>query len=192
LEYERNDRLTQYVVNIYNQGKKYVSEMVFPNDERGFYQALKGWGEAEICNIFYETLGDFDKSAPFFTVDYKLNSINADYFVRMLTPEDKQKLMSNQDIFEELDNTDIMDAFDDFVQENYPQIYSSLDFDMLYDMGYRTEYHMLGADWNQLVKELQQYASQQVNENRSVKLSESDLKEMTDKILNEILNKGKK
>lgn len=192
LEYERNDRLTQYVVNIYNQGKKYVSEMVFPNDERGFYQALKGWGEAEICKIFYETLGDFDTSTPFFTVDYKLNSIDVDDFIRMLTPEDRQKLMSNQDIFEELDNTDIMDAFDEFVQGNYPQIYRSLDFDMLYDMGYRTEYDMLGADWNQLVKELQQYASQQVNENRSVKLSESDLKEMTNKILNEILNKSKK
>lgn len=191
LEYDRNERLRQYIVNIYNQGKKYASEMVFPNDERGFYQALKGWGEAEICKIFYETLGDFDTSTPFFTVNYKLNSIDADDFLRMLTPEDKQKLMSNPEIFEELDSTDISDAFDEFVQGNYPQIYRSLDFDMLYDMGYRSEYDMLEADWNKLVKKLQQYASQQVNENSCVKLSERDIKHMTNKILNEILNNSK-
>ena len=190
LEYDRNERLTRYILNAYNQGKKYVSEMVFPNDENGVFQALKGWGEAEICKILYETLGDFDTSTPFFTVDYKLNSIDAYDFVRMLTPEDKQKMM-NQDIFEELDNTDIMDAFDSFVQANYPQLYNSLDFDMLYDMGYRTEYDMLGADWNQLVKELQQYASQQVNEG-VVNLSENDLRSMTNKILNEVLKNKKK
>lgn len=188
LEYGGNDRLAQYVLAAYNQGKKYASDMIFQNDENGFYQALKGFGEAEICKIFYETLGDFDQSAPFFTVDYKLNSINTDEFIRMLTPEDKQKLM-RPEIFEELDNTDIMDAFDTFVSKNYPQIYRDLDFDWLYDMGYRTEYDMLNADWNQLVKELQQYAQQQqqVNERRTVKLSENDLRGMTNKILKEIL-----
>lgn len=192
LEYDRNERLTQYVINTYNQGKEYASEMVFPNDERGFYQALKGWGEIEICKVFYETLGDFDTSTPFFTVDYKLNSIDADDFIRMLTPEDKQKLMSNQEIFEELDNTDIMDAFDSFVQGNYPQLYNSLDFDVLYDMGYRTEYDMLRADWNQLVKELQQACQQQNQMNETIKLTEGDLKAITNKILSEIRKKGKK
>ena len=188
LEYGGNDRLAQYVLAAYNQGKRYASDMIFQNDENGFYQALKGWGEAEICKVFYETLGDFDRSAPFFTVDYKLNSVNTDEFIRMLTPEDKQKLM-RPEIFEELDNTDIMDAFDTFVNKNYPQIYRDLDFDWLYDMGYRTEYSILNADWNELVKELQQYAQQQqqVNEGRTVKLNENDLRGMTNKILKEIL-----
>ena len=191
LEYDRNERLTQYVINIYNQGKEYVSEMVFPNNERGFYQALKGWGEAEICKIFYETLGNFDTSAPFFSVSYKLYSIDTDDFLEMLTPEDKQKLMANQEIFEELDNSGIMDAFDEFVRGNYPQIYRSLDFDMLYDMGYRTEYDMLEADWNQLVKELIQYSQQQNQMNEAIKLTEGDLRNMTDAVLKELRKRKK-
>ena len=193
LEYGRNDRLAQYVLAAYNQGKRYASDMIFQNDENGFYQALKGLGEAEICKVFYETVGDFDQSAPFFTVDYKLNSVDTDEFIRMLTPEDKQKLM-RPEIFEELDNTDIMDAFDTFINKNYPQIDRDLDFDWLYDMGYRTEYDMLKADWNELVKELQQYAQQQgqVNETKTVKLNEKDLRKMTNKILKEIVGKGKK
>lgn len=191
LEYNRNERLTQYVLNMFNQGKKYVSDMVFPNDEKGFYQALKGWGEADICRVFYETLGDFDTSAPFFTVSYRLKSLDADDFIRMLTPQDKQKLM-NRDIFEELDNVDISDAFDVFVQSNYPQIYNSLDPDLLYDMGYKTEYDMLEADWNQLVKELQEYRPEEdLNETRSIRLSESDLRKMTNEAVKKILNKKK-
>lgn len=108
----------------------------------------------------------------------------------MLTPEDRQKIL-NDDILGELNNTDIMDAFDTFVNKNYPQIYNNLDFDWLYDMGYRTEYDMLRADWEQLVQELQQYAQQQqqVNEGKTVKLSENDLRGMTNKILKEILKK---
>ena len=189
LEYDRNEKLQRYIINIYNEGKKYVSEMVFPNDENGVIQALHGWGEAEICKILYETLGDFDTSAPFFTVDYKLNSIDVDDFVRMLTPEDKQKLMRS-DIFEELDGTEITDALDSFVQANYPQIYNSIDLDLLYDMGYRTEYSILEADWNQLVRELQQYQPREgLSEVKTVRLNESDLRKMTNKILNEVLKK---
>jgi hypothetical protein len=189
LEYDRNEKLQRYIINIYNEGKKYVSEMVFPNDENGVIQALQGWGEAEICKILYETLGDFDTSAPFFTVDYKLNSIDVDDFVRMLTPEDKQKLMRS-DIFEELDGTEITDALDSFVQANYPQIYNSIDLDLLYDMGYRTEYSILEADWNQLVRELQQYQPREgLSEVKTVRLNESDLRKMTNKILNEVLKR---
>jgi hypothetical protein len=193
LEYGRNDRLAQYVLAAYNQGKKYASDMIFQNDENGFYQALNGWGKDEICKIFYETLGYFDKSAPFFTVDYKLNSVDMDEFIRMLTPEDKQKLI-NDDILGELDGTDITDAFDTFVYSNFPQVYDNIDFDWLYDIGYRTEYQILNADWNELVKELQQYAQQhgQVNETKTVKLNEMDLRKMTNKILKEIVGKGKK
>ena len=192
LEYSRNEKLQRYIINIYNQGKKYVSEMIFPNDENGVIQALQGWGEAEICKILYETLGDFDTSAPFFTVDYKLNSIDVDDFIRMLTPEDKQKLMKS-DIFEELDGTEITDALDSFVQANYPQIYNNIDFDLLYDMGYRSEYSILEADWNQLVRELQQYQPREgLSEGKAVRLNESDLRNMTNKILNKVLKNKKR
>jgi hypothetical protein len=188
LEYGRNDRLAQYVLAAYNEGKRYASDMIFQNDERGLDQALEGYSPSFIV---YSIIGDdteYDPRAPFFTIDSGIRSIDGYDFQRMLTPEDRQKLL-NDDILGELDNTDIMDAFDTFVNKNYPQIYRGLDFDWLYDMGYRTEYDMLRADWGQLVQELQQYAQQQqqVNEGKAVKLSENDLRGMTNKILKEIL-----
>lgn len=187
LEYGRNDRLAQYVLAAYNQGKRYASDMIFQNDERGLDQALQGYSPSFIVYSIIGEDSEYDPRAPFFTIDSGIRSIDGYDFQRMLTPEDRQKLL-NDDILGELDNTDIMDAFDTFVNKNYPQIYNGLDFDWLYDMGYRTEYDMLRADWNELVKELQQYAQkQQVNEGRTVKLSENDLRGMTNKILKEIL-----
>lgn len=190
MEYGRNDRLAQYVLAAYNEGKKYASDMIFQNDERGLDQALEGYSPSFIV---YSIIGDdteYDPRAPFFTIDSGIRSIDGYDFQRMLTPEDRQKLL-NDDILGELDNTDIMDAFDTFVNKNYPQIYRGLDFDWLYDMGYRTEYDMLRADWEQLVQELQQYAQQQqqVNEGKTVKLSENDLRGMTNKILKEVLKR---
>ena len=190
LEYGRNNRLAQYVLAAYNQGKKYASDMVFQNDERGLDQALQGYSPSFIVFSLIGEDNEYDPRAPFFTVDSGIRSIDGYEFQRMLTPEDRQKLL-NDDILGELDNTEIMDAFDTFVNKNYPQIYSNLDFDWLYDMGYRTEYDMLRADWGQLVQELQQYAQQQqqVNEGKAVKLNENDLRGMTNKILKEILKK---
>lgn len=190
LDYGRNDRLAQYVLAAYNQGKKYASDMVFQNDERGLDQALQGYSPSFIVFSIIGEDSEYDPKDPFFTIDSGIRSIDGYDFQRMLTPEDKQKLL-NQDILDELDNTDIIDAFDTFVQENYPQMYNNLDFDWLYDMGYRTEYDMLKADWAKLVQELQQYAQQQqqVNEAKTVKLSGNDLRRMTNKILKEIVNK---
>ena len=190
LDYGRNDRLVQYVLAAYNQGKKYASDMVFQNDEHGLDQALQGYSPSFIVFSIIGEDSEYDPKDPFFTIDSGIRSIDGYDFQRMLTSEDKQKLI-NQDILDELDNTDIMDAFDTFVQENYPQMYNNLDFDWLYDMGYRTEYDMLKADWAKLVQELQQYAQQQqqVNEAKTVKLSGNDLRRMTNKILKEIVNK---
>jgi hypothetical protein len=190
LDYGRNDRLAQYVLAAYNQGKKYASDMVFQNDERGLDQALQGYSPSFIVFSIIGEDSEYDPKDPFFTIDSGIRSIDGYDFQRMLTPEDKQKLL-NQDILDELDNTDIVDAFDTFVRENYPQMYNNLDFDWLYDMGYRTEYDMLKADWAKLVQELQQYAQQQqqVNEAKTVKLTGNDLRRMTNKILKEIVNK---
>ena len=189
LEYGRNDRLAQYVLAAYNQGKKYASDMIFQNDERGLDQALQGYSPSFIVYSIIGEDSEYDPRAPFFTIDSGIRSIDGYDFQRMLTPEDKQKLL-NQDILGELDGTDITDAFDTFVHSNFPQVYDNIDFDWLYDMGYRTEYSILNADWNELVKELQQYAQQQqVNEGKAVKLNENDLRGMTNKILKEILKK---
>ena len=190
MEYRGNERLAQYVLAAYNQGKKYASDMIFQNDERGLDQALQGYSPSFIV---YSIIGDdteYDPKAPFFTIDSGIRSIDSYDFQRMLTPEDRQKLL-NDDILGELDGTDITDAFDTFVHSNFPQVYDNIDFDWLYDMGYRTEYDMLRADWEQLVQELQQYAQQQgqVNEGKVVKLNENDLRGITNKILKEILKK---
>lgn len=189
LEYGRNDRLAQYVLAAYNQGKKYASDMIFQNDERGLDQALQGYSPSFIVYSIIGEDSEYDPRAPFFTIDSGIRSIDGYDFQRMLTPEDKQKIL-NQDVLDELDGSDITDAFDTFVHSNFPQVYDNIDFDWLYDMGYRTEYSILNADWNELVKELQQYAQQQqVNEGKAVKLNENDLRGMTNKILKEILKK---
>lgn len=190
IEYGRNNRIAKYVLAAFNEGKKYTSDMIFQNDERGLDQGLQGYSPSFIV---YSLIGDdtkYDPSAPFFTVDSGIRSIDGYDFQRMLTPEDSKKLLNN-DVLDELDDSDIMDAFDCFVHENYPQAYNNLDFDWLYDMGYRTEYDMLKADWAKLVQELQQYAHQQqrVSEAKTVKLTGNDLRRMTNKILKEIVNK---
>ena len=193
LEYGRNDRLARYVLDTYNEGKKYASEMIFRNDERGLDQALQGYSPSFIV---YSVIGDdteYDPRAPFFTIDNGIKSIDGYDFQRMLTPEDKQKLL-NDDILGEIDGDDIINAFDTFVHSNFPQVYDDIDFDWLYDMGYRNEYQILNADWNELVKELQQYTQQQgqVNEGKTVKLNERDLQKMTNRIVKEIIGKSKK
>ncbi len=190
IEYGRNNRIAKYVLAAFNEGKKYTSDMIFQNDERGLDQGLQGYSPSFIV---YSLIGDdtkYDPSAPFFTVDSGIRSIDGYDFQRMLTPEDSKKLLNN-DVLDELDDSDIMDAFDCFVHENYPQMYNNLDFDWLYVMGYRTEYDMLKADWTKLVQELQQYAQQQkqVSEAKAVKLTGNDLRRMTNKILKEIVNK---
>lgn len=189
LNYRRNDRLAQYVLAAYNQEKRYASDMIFQNDERGLDQALQGYSPSFIVYSIIGEDSEYDPRAPFFTIDSGIRSIDGYDFQRMLTPEDKQKIL-NQDVLDELDGSDITDAFDTFVHSNFPQVYDNIDFDWLYDMGYRTEYSILNADWNELVKELQQYAQQQqVNEGKAVKLNENDLRGMTNKILKEILKK---
>lgn len=189
MNYGGNDRLTQYVLTAYNQGKKYASDMIFQNDERGLDRALQGFSPSFIVYSVIGNNSEYDPQAPFFTIDSGIRSIDGHDFLRMLTPEDKQKLLTG-DILDELDMTSILDAFDAFIEKNYPQIYDGLDFDWLYEMGYRTEYDMLNTDWNELVKELQEYGQkQQVNEGKTIRLNENDLRRMTNKVLKEILKK---
>ena len=114
LEYGRNDRLAQYVLAAYNQGKRYASDMIFQNDERGLDQALKGYSPSFIVYSVIGEDSEYDPRAPFFTIDSGIRSIDGYDFQRMLTPEDKQKLL-NQDVLGELDGSDITDAFDDLV-----------------------------------------------------------------------------
>lgn len=186
VSYGRNQRLIDFVLAGFNQGKKYSSDMVFANDERGLDRALQGFSPSFIV---YSVIGEdteYNASDPFFTIDSGIRSFDEYDFQRMLQPEDTAKILS-QDVLDELDDSDFYEAFEIFVQKNYPNLYRSLDYDVL--DGYNS-YDFMKADWNQLVKQLQQGAGQQMNE--AVKLNEHDLKQMTNSIVKEILKKGKK
>lgn len=185
MEYGRNDRLAQYVLDAYNQGKKYASDMIFRNDERGLDQALQGYSPSFIVYSIIGEDSEYNPRAPFFTIDSGIRSIDGYDFQRMLTPEDKQKLL-NDDILGELDDSDFFDAFDTFLEKNYPQIYKVFDYDML--DGY-SSYDYIKANWDQLAKQIAAQAGQPMNEGRCVKLNESDLREMTNKILKQLKKK---
>ena len=186
VSYGRNQRLVDYVLAGFNQGKKYSSDMVFANDERGLDRALQGFSPSFIVYSVIGEDSEYNARDPFFTIDSGIHSFDEYDFQRMLQPEDTAKILS-QDVLDELDDSDFYDAFETFVQKNYPNLYRSLDYDVL--DGYNS-YDFMKADWNQLVKQLQQGASQQMNE--AVKLNEHDLKRMTNSIVKEILKKGKK
>ena len=186
VSYGRNQRLIDYVLAGFNQGKKYSSDMVFANDERGLDRALQGFSPSFIVYSVIGEDSEYNASDPFFTIDSGIRSFDEYDFQRMLQPEDTAKILS-QDVLDELDDSDFYEAFETFVQKNYPNLYRSLDYDQL--DGYNS-YDFMKADWNQLVKQLQQGAGQQMNE--AVKLNEHDLKQMTNSIVKEILKKGKK
>lgn len=197
IDYDRNQRLIQAIANIYNYGKKYSSDMIFMNDERGLDAGLEGYSPSFIVYSLINEDSEYNARDPFFVIENGIKSIDGYDFRRMLQPEDMQKLMTN-DVFEELDDTDITDAFDEFVQANYPQQYRALDFDNLYDMGYRTGGHVMQADWNQLVKELMEYKPE-LDESRVLEMTEEELRKMVaegaQKVYEEIKikekNKGK-
>lgn len=184
--YGRNPRLNEIVAKVLNYGKKYSSDMIFVNDENGLDRGLQGYSP---CFIVYSLIGEdneYDAHDPFFTIDGGIRSLDT-YDLEREFPEELQKLVC-WDVVQFLDDSDCYDAFDTFVRQNYQKVYHNLDFDALDN--YSTE-EFFEANWDELVKSLmQQQQGQQMNE--AVKLSEQDLKRMTDKIVKEIINKNKK
>ena len=93
LEYGRNDRLARYVLDTYNEGKKYASEMIFRNDERGLDQALQGYSPSFIV---YSVIGDdteYDPRAPFFTIDNGIKSIDGYDFQSTKACDELEEIM---------------------------------------------------------------------------------------------------
>lgn len=186
ISYGRGDRLAQYVLASYNQGKQYTSDMIFQNDERGLDQGLQGYSPSFIVYSIMGENTEYNPRDPFFVVEGDgIKSIDMYDFERMLTPEDTPKLL-NEDVLDELDDSDFFDAFDTFLEKNYPQIYEVFDYDML--DGY-SSYDYIKANWDQLAKQIAAQAGQPMNEGRCVKLNESDLREMTNKILKQLKKK---
>ena len=120
----------------------------------------------------------------------EIRSVDGYDLERMLTPEDAKKILC-QDVMEELDDSDLSEAFDSFIQSNYPDFYKIYDYDWLDELGNGrfSSYDFLSADWNELVKQLQAYAGQQQRANGTVVMTENDFKRMAKKIAKEMLKK---
>lgn len=191
--YDRNPNLTKYVLGGYNQGKNYLADCVFQNNEAGLDYALERYSPSEIINLVTGEDSEYNADYPMFVFDGgTLRSISEYEFRRMLKPEDTQKIL-NKDVLEELDDSDFFDAFEIFVEKNYPEFYRQFDYDML--DGFNS-YDYINKNWDEVVKSLMQ---RQVNEGRVLEMTRNELasivSEGTMKVLEKIEikpeNKGK-
>ena len=186
VSYDRNPRLNEIVAQVFNYGKKYGSDMIFVNDEKGLDEGLRGHSPSFIVYSIIGEDSEYDVRDPFYTIDSGIHSLDT-YDLQRNFPKELQKLVC-WDVVQFLEESDCLDAFDTFVRQNYQNVYNNLDFDALDN--YSTE-EFFEADWDELAKSLMQSQPGQTM-NEAVKLNKQDLKRMTKRIMNEIMSKGKK
>lgn len=173
------------VMNAFNNGKQYISEKVFINNESGIDSALSDFTPSQIIRAVLGEDSEYRIDEPFFVVEGdEIRSIDGYDFKEMLGQGGAQGLLTDEVVEELVSAGEIGEAFDDYVSVNYPQDYENIDTYALYDMGYRTEGQILQADWDQLVKEL-------INQ-RPVSLDENDIRSITNKVISEIKKRRKK
>lgn len=175
VEYGRNPRIGEVLVNAYNAGKKYSSDMLFLNDEKGLDEGLQGYSPSFIVYSLIGEDSNYNAKDPFFVVEDGIRSVEA-YDVMRTLDEDGWKRMTSWDVVQFLDDSDAFDAFESFIYWNYPQEYRSMNTEAIED--YTTE-QFFNANWDELAKSLMQ---QSVNEGRVL--------EMTEEELNEIIREG--
>lgn len=175
IEYGRNPRIGEVLVNAYNAGKKYSSDMLFLNDEKGLDEGLQGYSPSFIVYSLIGEDSNYNAKDPFFVVEDGIRSVEA-YDVMRTLDEDGWKRMTSWDVVQFLDDSDAFDAFESFIYWNYPQEYRSMNTEAIED--YTTE-QFFNANWDELAKSLMQ---QPVNEGRVL--------EMTEEELNEIIREG--
>lgn len=169
VEYGRNPRLGEVLVNAYNAGKKYSSDMLFLNDEKGLDEGLQGYSPSFIVYSLIGEDSNYNAKDPFFVVEDGIRSVEA-YDVMRTLDEDGWKRMTSWDVVQFLDDSDAFDAFESFIYWNYPQEYKSMNTEPLED--YTTE-QFFQADWDELAKSLLQ---QPVNEGRVLEMTEEELR----------------
>lgn len=185
MHYGRNQGLMMAVMNAFNNGKQYISEKVFINNESGIDSALSDFTPSQIIRAVLGEDSEYRIDEPFFVVEGdEIRSIDGYDFKEMLGQGGAQGLLTDEVVEELVSAGEIGEAFDDYVSVNYPQDYENIDTYALYDMGYRTEGQILQADWDQLVKEL-------INQ-RPVSLDENDIRSITNKVISEIKKRRKK
>lgn len=175
IEYSGNHRLGEMLVHSYNAGKKYSSDMLFLNDEKGLDEGLQGYSPSFIVYSLIGEDSNYNAKDPFFVVEDGIRSVEA-YDVMRTLDEDGWKRMTSWDVVQFLDDSDAFDAFESFIYWNYPQEYRSMNTEAIED--YTTE-QFFNANWDELAKSLMQ---QSVNEGRVL--------EMTEEELNEIIREG--
>lgn len=175
VEYGRNPRIGEVLVNAYNAGKKYSSDMLFLNDEKGLDEGLRGYSPSFIVYSLIGEDSNYNAKDPFFVVEDGIRSVEA-YDVMRTLDEDGWKRMTSWDVVQFLDDSDAFDAFESFIYWNYPQEYKSMNIEAIED--YTTE-QFFNANWDELAKSLMR---QSVNEGRVL--------EMTEEELNEIIREG--
>ena len=183
VEYGRNPRLGEVLVNAYNAGKKYSSDMLFLNDENGLDEGLQGYSPSFIVYSLIGEDSNYNAKDPFFVIEDGIRSLDAYDVVRMLD-EDGWERMTSWDVVQFLDDSDAFDAFESFIYFNYPQEYRSMNTEAIED--YTTE-QFFQADWDELAKSLLQ---QSVNEGRVLEMTEEELKNMIKYGTNKLLEKS--
>ena len=184
IEYGRNPRLVNVLTSVYNQGKNYLSDCVFQNNESGLDYALKSYSPSEIIEMVTNEDSDYNSRYPFFILSGGgIKSIDCYDFQRMLKPEDVQKILS-EDVLGELDDSDVFDAFESFVYYNYPQEYNSMNVEAIEDY---TAEQFFQADWNELANSIMQL---QVNEGRVLEMTDEELKSIIREGTSKLLEKA--
>jgi hypothetical protein len=169
IEYGRNPGLSRQVIQSFNAGKKYASDMIFLNDEKGLDEGLQGYSPSFIIYSIIGEDSEYNAKDPFFTIDSGIKSIDAYDFERMLD-EDGLNRITGWDVVQFLDDLDMFDAFESYLYYNYPQQYKTMD-DTALD-GYSTE-EFFNANWDELAKSLMQ---RPVNEDHVLEMTEDELR----------------
>jgi len=169
IQYGRNPGLAREAIHSFNLGKKYSSDMIFLNDEKGLNEGLQGYSPSFIVYSLIGEDSEYNARDPFFTVDSGIRSIDAYDFERMLD-EEGLKRITGWDVVQFLDDSDAFDAFESYIYFNYPQEYKSMNTEAIED--YTTE-QFFNANWDELAKSLMQ---RPVNEGRVLEMTEEELR----------------
>ena len=179
------DLFMKLLVKIFNHGKTYASDMVFRNDDAGIEEVLEGMPEDD-AEFYLSQLESSDgphysRYDDLITFDQGIKSLDMGSFMNMLSPEMVNRILNDDAVLANLDDSDYLDAFEKYVKHNYPDLAKNWNADWeeqyLYDTDFRT------ADWDQLAQTLG---------GNTMKLSERDLRMMTNRILKEVIKRRKK
>lgn len=181
--YDDTMKLLSIALNIYNYGKRYNSEKIFPNTEYGLNMGLQGIQPADIVYTLSNEDGEFNINDPAFTTqDYPFRSMSEEELRRIITPEWVMSKIGS-DVYDYLDDSDFSEAFETYVRKNHPELIDNWTGDW-------EEEHLYNIDWaNTNFEELAQtlVGQQPMNEGMVFDLTEEQLAHIVRESTNRIL-----